>query len=119
MIGANGTISTGRERLGGFLAALEKAGIAPEPGLIVACLATREAAHDALIRLLQQDAPPTAAACFNDVTAFGAMLALQNLGLKVGRDFSVTGYDDLAEAMLWRPALTTQRVSCETIGKEA
>lgn len=119
MIGANETISTGRDRLRGYIAALEEAGRAADPDLIVACPATREAGHDAMIRLLRSDKPPTAVVCFNDVLAFGAMLALQNLGLKVGRDVSVTGYDDIAEAVLWRPALTTQRLSCETIGKEA
>lgn len=118
-IGANDHISTGHERLQGYLAGLREAGITPDPQLVVPCPPTRVDAHNALIGLLQLADPPTAAACFNDVTAFGAMLAVQNLGLKIGRDVSITGYDDVAEAQLWRPALTTQRISCEDIGREA
>ncbi len=118
-IGANDQISTGHERLQGYLAGLREAGITPDPQLVVPCPPTRVDAHNALISLLQLADPPTAAACFNDVTAFGAMLAVQNLGLKIGRDVSITGYDDVAEAQLWRPALTTQRISCEDIGREA
>ena len=42
------------------------------------------------------------------------MLGLRQLGLEPGRDFAVVGCDDLAEAGLWTPALTT--VSVDTIG---
>jgi len=119
MLGGSHTTSTGHERLQGYLEALADANIEALPELIIACPATREAAHNALIDLLRLDEPPTAAVCFNDVTAFGAMLALQNLGLKVGSDFSVVGYDDVAEAVLWKPRLTTQRVAVDAIGKTA
>lgn len=119
MIGVNEFTSTGRERLQGYLEALANAGIKTRPELIVACPATRHAAHQALISLLRLKQPPTAAVCFNDVTAFGAMLALQNLGLEAGTDFSIVGYDDISEAVLWKPRLTTQRVDVERIGKEA
>lgn len=119
MIGVNESISTGRERLQGYLQALRSAGLEVRTDLIVTCPATREAAHKALIRLLRLPQPPTAAVCFNDVTAFGVMLALQNLGLEVGKDFSVVGYDDVAEAVLWKPSLTTQRVEVELIGQRA
>jgi LacI family transcriptional regulator len=119
MIAASNVISTGRERLDGYLAALAEAGLEVDPALIVFCPTTREAAHNTIIQLLQQDDPPTAAACFNDVAAFGVMLALHNLGLRVGEDFSVVGFDDVSEAILWRPGLTTQRVPCENIGKTA
>src|SRR5690606_11380283 len=101
LVGANKMISTGRERLEGYLAGLREAGITPDPQLIIPCPPTRVDAHNSLIRLLQLADPPTAAACFNDVTAFGAMLAVQNLGLKIGQDVSITGYDDVAEAELW------------------
>jgi len=119
MIGANQAISTGRERLAGYRGALSDAGLKSDENLIVACPATRKAGHDALIHLLCQKNAPTAAVCFNDVIAFGVMLALQNLGRKAGKDFSVIGYDDVPEAVLWSPGLTTQRVVCDAIGQTA
>lgn len=116
-IGVNETISTGRERLAGYLAALAEAGVAPVPEQVVACPATRKEGHDTLIRLLRQDDPPTAIVCFNDILAFGVMLGLQSLGLAAGRDISVVGFDDVDESVLWHPALSTEYVSCAAIGQ--
>ncbi|MCS2608737.1 LacI family DNA-binding transcriptional regulator [Halomonas dongshanensis] len=118
-VGANETFSSGVERMQGYQETLMRAGLTVHPELIVRCPATRVDAHDAVIDLLRLENPPTAAVCFNDVAAFGAILALQNLGLKVAQDFSVTGYDDVTEARLWHPALTTLRVPCTNIGQEA
>ena len=42
------------------------------------------------------------------------MLGLRQMGVEPGRDFAVAGCDDLAEAALWTPALTT--VAIDTIG---
>ncbi|WP_051328799.1 LacI family DNA-binding transcriptional regulator [Geminicoccus roseus] len=119
MIGVNETISTGRERLAGYRAALAEAGIPPDPSIEIACPGVRKAGHDALIQLLRDDDPPTAFVCFNDITAFGVMLGLQSLGLKAGQDISVVGFDDVEESVLWRPALSTEHVSCDAIGVAA
>ena len=87
-----------------------------DPDLMVACPATRTEGMAAIQQLLDLDAPPTAAACFNDILAFGAMLGLMARQLRPGRDFSVSGFDDIAEAALWRPTLTTVAVSRPAIG---
>lgn len=118
-IGANDTISSGRERRKGYVSALEAAGIAFTPELVVTCHSTRPEGYQAVQKLLQLADPPTAIACFNDVLAFGAMLAIQNAGLTVGEDIAVTGFDDVVEASLWRPGLTTNHVPTREIGKEA
>lgn len=118
MIGMNERISTGRERRQGYLDALEEAGIAADEALMIACPATRADGMVAILRLLDLEAPPTAAACFNDITAFGVMLGLRERQLEPGRDFSVTGFDDIAEADLWRPALTSVAVSRAEIGEQ-
>ncbi len=57
--------------------------------------------------MLDRPEPPTAALCFNDLIAFGAMLGLRHRGLEAGTDFSLVGCDDVKEAALWYPALTT------------
>ncbi|WP_274628999.1 LacI family DNA-binding transcriptional regulator [Arvimicrobium flavum] len=118
-VGVNETISSGRERLEGYVAALDLAGIALAPELLVSCPSTRPDGYQAVQRLLQLPDPPTAIACFNDVLAFGVMLAIQNAGLRVGEDVAVTGFDDVVEASLWRPALTSNHVATDEIGREA
>lgn len=117
LVGLNNRISTGRERCEGYVAALQEAGITPEPDLMIACPATRADGMAAIQQLLDRDTPPTAAACFNDVLAFGVMLGLMARQLKPGGDFSVVGFDDIAEASLWRPTLTTVAVSRPAIGE--
>jgi len=70
-------------------------------------------------RLLALKDPPTAAVCFNDVIAFGVMLGLRQVGREPGRDFAVIGYDDLAEAELWVPGLSTVRNDTRMLGETA
>lgn len=48
----------------------------------------------------------TAIACYNDLTAMGAYAAAAEAGLRVPRDVSVTGFDDV-QARLLVPALTS------------
>jgi LacI family transcriptional regulator len=118
-IGANQSNSTGRERESGWHNALATAGLARDPQLVVSCPATRDDGMHAVLRLLGQPQPPTAAMCFNDVLAFGVMLGLRYSDLEPGADFSVIGCDAIAETALWRPALTTIAIPNKIIGAKA
>jgi LacI family transcriptional regulator len=119
MIGSNENISTGRERFDGYRQALAEHGIPLEPRLVLSGAATRDVGMAQVLKLLDLPEPPTAVVCFNDVVAFGAMLGLRSRNLEPGRDFSVIGFDDIAEATLWRPALTTVAISRPSVGKAA
>jgi DNA-binding LacI/PurR family transcriptional regulator len=50
------------------------------------------------------------------VTALGAMRVLKNKGLRVPEDCSVIGFDDVAQASLSLPSLTTVRQPMEAMG---
>ncbi len=52
---------------------------------------------------------PTAILCADDITALGALKALYEEGMLVPRHVSLTGIDDIPEASLFIPALTTVR----------
>jgi LacI family transcriptional regulator len=119
MIGLNENNSTGRERFEGYRQALAENGIPLEPHLVLSGAATRDVGMAQVVRLLDLGEPPTAVVCFNDVVAFGAMLGLRSRNLEPGTDFSVIGFDDIAEATLWRPALTTVAISRPCVGKAA
>jgi len=47
------------------------------------------------------------------------MLGLQSRGLMPGQDFAVIGFDDIAEAVLWHPPLTTVSLTPHQIGTMA
>ncbi len=69
--------------------------------------------------LLQSDRLPTAILCSNDLTAIGAMSALQEAGLCVPDDVSVVGFDDIYFSRIAVPPLTTVGLSRERLGKLA
>ena len=52
----------------------------------------------------------------NDLTAYGAIKALTDRGLRVPEDVSVIGFDDLPTSKYFTPALTTLRQPIEEIG---
>ncbi len=62
---------------------------------------------------------PTAVICFNDVIALGLTAGLHDLGLKVGENFSLIGFDDVAEAEVIRPRLTSVSTAPVSIGANA
>jgi LacI family transcriptional regulator len=47
------------------------------------------------------------------------MLELSRRGIRPGSDFSVVGYDDVIEAALWNPPLTTVSVQRHAMGVAA
>lgn len=117
MVGGIAGNWTGRERVQGYTEALQAHGIEPDPALHIPCAPTRDGGAAAIAQLLAMPDPPTAAACFNDMLAFGVMLGLRRARIEPGRDFSVTGNDDVTEAALWTPSLTTSVIDAEALGQ--
>lgn len=107
MIGGFEAASTGRRRLAGYQAGLARHGLPYDPTLWAPGRGTREQGRLLVESLLAVPEPPTAAVCFNDLCAFGALMGVQAAGLTVGTDFSIVGYDDIGEAAMWHPPLTT------------
>jgi LacI family transcriptional regulator len=70
-------------------------------------------------RLLAHGMPVTAIACYNDVTAIGALQVLRQTGYDVPRDVSVIGCDDIAAASWVTPTLTTMSQAKAEMGRLA
>lgn len=77
---------------------------------------TREAVYDATIRLLQRAPEITAIFACNDNVAIGAMDAAHDMGLKVPRDLSIIGFDNIDLAREVKPSLTTVDVDKKLMG---
>jgi LacI family transcriptional regulator len=56
--------------------------------------------------------------CNCDVVAAGAALGAAERGLIVGRDLSIVGFDDIEDARLWVPPLTTVAVDPRGLGQQ-
>jgi len=107
IIGGTRKTSTGRDRRAGYLAAFEKAGIDHGPLIDFETPYDRKAGFEVVERILQAENRPTAIACCSDTVAIGVMNGLRQHGLEPGRDIAVTGYDDIEEATITAPPLTT------------
>jgi LacI family transcriptional regulator len=116
-VGASRRTSVTRERLAGFNSAMKRHRL-PHTR-VVRCPPTREDGARAIRMLLAEDNPPTAAVCYNDVCAFGAVLGLLESGRRPKEDFGIVGFDNIADAALVRPALTTIAINPHRIGEEA
>lgn len=119
MIGGHDRSSTGRDRVEGYHLALEAAKLKRDDRLVVPSRLTRDEGKRIITDLLKLKNPPTAAVCGNDIVAFGVMLGLRAQGLEPGKDFAVVGFDDVPEASLWEPPLTTVQVQQDKIGQAA
>ncbi|GAA0544171.1 LacI family DNA-binding transcriptional regulator [Paractinoplanes ferrugineus] len=106
-------------RMHGIADALEAAGLTMADVALAEVPVTRVDGYRATQELISRPARPTAIMALSDVLAYGAVDALQELGLRVPEDVSVTGFDDLAESAWFRPRLTTVRQPIVTKGRSA
>jgi LacI family transcriptional regulator len=103
-------------RLAGYLEAMARADL---PTTVVEGAFTQASGHDAGAVLAGNKVSPDAVFAGNDNMAVGAMLALQDAGLRVPEDVAIVGFDDVPIASLVRPALTTLRIRIAETGRGA
>lgn len=103
----------------GYRAALERAGIAIEPKLILDGDCTTESGRLATEHMFVRDVLPTAFLCVNDATALGVIISLNARRYDLPRQFSVMGFDDISFASFVTPSLTTMKQPRLRIGEVA
>lgn len=108
-----------QDRLDGYRVALRMNHIPEAPELIYEGTFAQLDGYIGASTLLDLPEPPTAIFVSNDVMAMGAMDAIRNRGLRVPDDISVLGFDDIPQAALVRPALTTVQQPLEKMGRMA
>ena len=108
------------ERAEGFAERATSFG-APKPQLISAAEFNFDAAYAATLKALKTKGKPlpTAIFCANDLMAAGALRAAREAELRVPRDLSVIGFDDIAMSRYTDPPLTTIGVVKEHLGRRA
>ncbi|PRY14444.1 LacI family DNA-binding transcriptional regulator [Kineococcus rhizosphaerae] len=106
-------------RLHGYRAAMESAGLAPDPLHILNEDFRYDAGRRLGHRLLAGPDRPTAVVGGCDSIALGIMEAARTLGLRVPDDLSVTGFDDTELAPMAAPPLTTVRQPLRDMGRVA
>jgi LacI family transcriptional regulator len=109
-------LETSRERLAGYRDALERAGLELDESLVVRGDFSVTGGGEALGALLDSGRRPTAVLASNDAMAIGCLDELRCRGLRVPRDVSLVGFDDIPAVRWLDPPLTTVAVPMAEIG---
>ena len=109
----------GRLREQGYRTAMKEAGLEIDPALIVRGDFNPDIAFDSVEELLRKKTPFTALFGADDDCALGAMRALQQWGRSIPQDVAIVGFNDLPEAYMSRPSLTTIRPYLRDLGVQA
>lgn len=108
-----------RERLASFRKAFSDLGHPIDDAMIVPGDFDIEAGSNGARVLMKRRDKPTAIIAANDLAAFGAIAQLSSMGLSVPNDVSVLGFDDIAFARVYQPALTTIAQPVYELGQAA
>lgn len=117
LINAPVDLYSAKVRREGFERALSEAGLKVDPALVKSGHLEEDSGYELALELLQIAHQPTAIICVNDAAAFGVLHAAQSLGLRVGTDLSVIGYDDIPAARYSNPPLTSIASSTRQAGR--
>lgn len=110
---------SGRERLEGYMSALQEVGIAVDEELIFEGDFKQTTGFQLGRKLLSLKPLPTAIIASNDGMAFGVMEAMRERDIEIGVDISLVGFDDVPMAAQVDPPLTTVRQPIDQIAIES
>jgi LacI family transcriptional regulator len=117
--GGHATSSSCHHRRAGYQQALAEAGLQANPQWLIESAPNRLEAAARTGELFAGSEHPSAAVCYNDTVALGLMLGLTSRGIRPGGDFAVTGFDDISEAAMAVPPLTTLTADPRERGRQA
>jgi DNA-binding LacI/PurR family transcriptional regulator len=112
-------LTSARVRRNAFIASMKRQNLNLDKNLIESGNHRMDGGYEGMARLLEKKKRPTAVLTSNDMTAIGAMGAIFERGLKIPRDISLIGFDDIALSAFTQPALTTVQLSRSEIAKLA
>ena len=108
------------DRLAGFRQEMESNGLAVPANYIHEIPGSEpEKAILALDHFLELPDRPTALVCFNDMMAIGILKSLQERGIRVPEEISITGFDNIVFSNYTNPPLTTFDQPKRFIGQKA
>jgi DNA-binding LacI/PurR family transcriptional regulator/signal transduction histidine kinase/DNA-binding NarL/FixJ family response regulator len=102
-----------------YRSVLERRGIAVDPALMADGYFTSRGGYAAMDAILARGVEFDAVIAANDAMALAAIRALRQRGYRVPRDLAVTGFDDVQDASLGNPPLTTVAQPFEVMAERA
>jgi LacI family transcriptional regulator len=112
------TASVSGQRYGGYVSALLEAGINLQLDYMRYCDFSEKIAYEETKKILREYPRVTALFCASDLMAFGAVRAIEELGMRIPEDISVIGFDDIPIASYISKGLSTIRQDPYLMGSE-
>ncbi len=113
------TLHSAKARMETFQIAAREARISSRNALVVEANHTLEGGMSAFESLRERGQLPTAIMCSNDMTAIGVLRSAYTIGVKVPKDLSIIGFDDIRFAEFTTPPLTTVQMSRVDLARAA
>jgi len=110
---------TTSDRMRGILLAMYSHGLDLKRELIFEGTWERESGYDCTQQILARKNRPTAIYVFNDMMATGAMQAITDQGLKIPKDISLIGSDNMDKMRLSSQSLTTVDINIASLAEVA
>ncbi|MEJ2615343.1 MAG: substrate-binding domain-containing protein, partial [Ignavibacteriaceae bacterium] len=111
-----------KERIDGFHDAIDESGLVFNKEMIIHIGAHNEVSYEKTVKYFKnrnRKDYPTAVVCFNDLQALAVMEALKDLNIKVPKDISIIGNDDIHCAGIYSMPFTTIKSPQIEIGQKA
>ena len=105
------------DRWRGYCRALRASGMEPDAMLRVDAEPTEQSGRDGIAELLRRGVAFDAVFAASDVTAIGAMHALQKLNRTIPHEVAIVGFDDIPAASLSSPPLSTVTQDARAAGE--
>lgn len=112
-------VTTGKERLQGYLEALKEYHVKVDDRLICDGQFTIEGGQRATAELLGLSPPPSAIFSTGGVMTIGVLMELKKQGVNIPHDLSLVSFDDEIWTQLFEPPLTVVSQPVYEIGREA
>ncbi|MBR6102138.1 MAG: LacI family DNA-binding transcriptional regulator [Ruminococcus sp.] len=116
-IGVRSTALSATLRRNGFARALREYGLELDPAYLYENTYDDENGELAIERFMSLPEPPTAVFAVSDLLAMRALKKCVELGLTVGKDISIIGFDNISMCELTNPSLSTVEQPCLKMGE--
>jgi DNA-binding LacI/PurR family transcriptional regulator len=112
-------LTSGRERLQGYLQALKDASLPVEDGWVRVGDHRYESGYQNTVELLEQHPELTALFIENNMMSLGALTAFHDRGVRIPENVAVIGFDDVPWSTILNPPLTVVAQATTDIGNRA